>query len=78
MLVSLLLGPLLGYAIARRWTIVVGLALPVLEMWIRDGLGSETREGFENWGLVVLPLACLLTGALTAGAVALARRRRSA
>lgn len=69
----LVLTPLLLWFYPRFWLLPVALALPVVEFWLFWGLGSTGRDGFENWGLLALPVLCLLS--LGAGISVLLQRR---
>ena len=74
-MISWVLAPLLGWFVPRWGVAAACLVLPVIEYWAFSGLGSNDRNGYENWGLVVLPIMCLISGALAAATVAIRRRR---
>lgn len=72
-MLSLVLVPVLVWFYPRARLLPIAAALPVLEFWLLYGLGSTDRDGFENWGLLVLPVVCLLSFA-AATSVLLVRR----
>lgn len=75
-MISVAIAATTGFLTARWWTFGLALVLPVVELWAWSGLGAYDRNGYENWGLVILPFWCLVALAVTAGAVAAGRRRR--
>lgn len=74
-MIGVLLAPALGWLMPRAWTVVVAAALPILELWIFAGLGSYTRDGAENWGLVIYPYFSLAAAIFALVALLLRRRR---
>jgi hypothetical protein len=71
---SWIAAPLLGWFAPRPRAVAIAALLPIIEYWISSGLDPSDRNGYENWGLLVLPVQCLVA-MLLAAAAGSARRR---
>ena len=68
--VSLIAPLVIALAVPRWWVVGLGVVLPVFGYWVEEGLGGQSRDGYENWGLVVLPVVVVGCAGLTALIVA--------
>jgi hypothetical protein len=72
---SLVISPVLLWFYPRVCLLDVAALVPVAEYWAYFGLASTDRDGFENWGLLALPVVCLLSSGLGAFGLVVRRAR---